>query len=88
MRQGELHGALDFRLLAARDIGADLLCMTLDRLAGYGEAGQKFQLFPTMIERGFAAHHRHHAAHRWGVIGIHDIQFPITRNLTLMAMRT
>ena len=88
MRQGELHGALDFRLLAASDIRADLLRMALDRFAGYGKAGQQFQLFPTMMERGIAAHYRHHAAHRRGVFGMHDIQLPITRDLTLMAMRT
>jgi hypothetical protein len=45
VRQGELHGALDFRLLAARDIRADLLGMAFDSLAGYGEARQQFQLF-------------------------------------------
>lgn len=62
--------------------------MALDRFAGYGKASQKLQLFPTMMERSIAAYHRHHAPYRGRVFGIHDIQLPITRGLTLMATRT
>ena len=37
-RQRELHRTLDFQLLAASNIGADLLGMALDRFAGYRKA--------------------------------------------------
>jgi hypothetical protein len=48
IRRLELRGALDLRLLTASDISADFLGMALDRLTGYGEAGQQFQLVPTV----------------------------------------
>jgi hypothetical protein len=81
----ELYSALDFSLLVALDVAADGFGMAFDGLARHLEAGEQLQLLAALVKRSVAAHHRHHAPHPGRVLGIQDVEFPVTRALSAMA---
>ena len=87
MRQVELLGALDRHLLAGFDVGAEGLGMAFDGLGGNVETGQDVELFTALLERSFAAHQRHHAAHAGRAGGACDVEFAVTRALSPAACR-
>lgn len=87
-RQIQLHGPLDFCLLARGDIFPDSLRRALHGLGGHLQIGQKFQLLASLIEGVFLADDRLHAAHTGRELRVGDIQFDISRELTGMALRT
>ena len=87
VRQVELLGALDRHLLAGFDVGAEGLGMAFDGLGGNVETGQDVELFTALLERSFAAHQRHHAAHAGRAGGACDVEFAVTRALSPAACR-
>jgi len=86
-RQIELHGAVDFGLLAARDVGADRFGYALHRFRCYLNASKQPHLFATLIERCLLSHQRLHTPHAGRELRVHDIEFHICRKLPLMAVR-
>jgi hypothetical protein len=86
-RQLQLHGAIDLLLLALCDISADRFGHSFDGLRGDLQASQQFHRLATVIERGVLFHQRLHAAHAGRELGVHDIEFLVGGELSLMAMR-
>jgi len=82
-----LDRSLNLLLFPRRDIAADGLSRALHRFGGHFQARQNLHLLATMIEGCLLAHQRLHAAHAWGGLGIHDIQFHIGRKLALITSR-
>ena len=61
--------------------------MAFDGLGGNVETGQDVELFTALLERSFAAHQRHHAAHAGRAGGACDVEFAVTRALSPAACR-
>src|SRR5450631_1567450 len=87
-RQIQLHGSLDFGLLACGDIGADGLRYPFHGLGGHFHIRQLFHLLSPMIERSLLTHNAQHATHPRRILCMRYIEFDIGWKLTVVAMRT
>lgn len=86
-RQIQLLGPLDLRLLADGYVRANGLRGALHILGRHLQVGQPFDLLAPVIERGLLAHQSLHAAHPWGELRVHYVQFEIGGELAVMAVR-
>jgi hypothetical protein len=87
LRQVQLQGLLDRRVLALSDIGADGLRRALHRFGGHLQARQNFHLFAPVIEGGILPYHRLHAAHAGREGCVLDIQILIGGKLARVTPR-
>jgi len=87
LRQSQLNRLCHMSLLTVSYIFTDGLGLALDGLGGDFQACQLLQLLPSLVERSFRSHNRHHPPYSRRVCRAFDIQFPIARTLTGMTVR-
>ena len=85
--QIQLHGSLDFLLLARGDIFSNGLRCALYGFGGHLQIGKQFHLLLPMFKRSLLAHHGLHAADSRRGLGVFDVQFDVGGELTDMAVR-
>jgi hypothetical protein len=84
----QLHEAISLGLFPLDDIGADGFGVTFDSFRGDLNTSQQLELLAATGEAGFTSHYGHHPPHSGRTICSGYIQFPVSRALTLVAVRT